>query len=71
MDAQAIINAHARRMMVTPEQLSEALLFYGAGELLAWTEKQEESEPGGVWYAGDAPDWLNRFLPELAAWEAD
>ena len=69
MDTQAIINAHARRLMVTPEQLTEALLFYAAGELLAWVEQQEESDPGSVWYSGDAPDWLERFLPDPAAQE--
>jgi hypothetical protein len=69
MDAQTIINAHARRMMVTPEQLTEALLFYVAGELLGWAAQQEESEPGSVWYSGDAPDWLERFLPKPAAEE--
>jgi len=65
MDAQAIIRAHARRLGLTPERLTEALLFYAAGELLAWTEQQEESDPGSVWYTGDAPGWLESCLPEL------
>jgi hypothetical protein len=70
MDAQAIIRAHARRLGLTPERLTEALLSYAAAELADWTEEQETDDPGSVWCVGDAPDWLERFLPELAMGKA-
>ena len=65
MNTQKIIKAHAIRLGIPPEQLSELLLSHAAGELRAWTNEQEESEPGSVWYAGDVPDWLEPQLQQL------
>lgn len=62
MDTSAIIGAHARRLMVTPEGLTQALLTYAAGELTAWVGQQEETDSGSVWETGDAPEWLKPLL---------
>jgi hypothetical protein len=59
----AAIGAHAKRMGLKPEQLSEALLSYAAAELSAWATDEEEADPGCVWHTGDAPLWLEPYLP--------
>ena len=65
MNTQKIIRAHAIRLAIPPEQLSQLLLSHAAGELRAWTNEREESDPGSVWYAGDVPDWLEPHLLQL------
>jgi hypothetical protein len=60
---EAIIRAHARRLGLTVEQLTEALLQHGAQELDAWAEAEEAADPGSVWHTGDAPEWLEAYLP--------
>lgn len=62
MKMQQIIEAHAKRLGVSPERLSEILLNHSVGELLEWVYKKKESDPGSVWYTGDAPDWLMHYL---------
>ena len=66
MNTKQIIEAHARRLGLTPEQLTEVLLHYAASELRGWAEQQAEEAPESVWYSGDVPDWLEpHFLPAL------
>lgn len=62
MTTQQIIEAHAKRLGVAPEKLSEILLHHAVAQLLDWTQEQEESDPGSVWYTGDAPDWVMPYL---------
>jgi hypothetical protein len=62
MNAQQIIEAHAKRLGLSPEMLTEALLFHAAGDLLVWADEKERSDPGSVWYTGDVPDWLESLL---------
>jgi hypothetical protein len=64
MAAQQIVDAHAKRLMLEPERLREALLSHAAAELSAWAAEQEENDPGSVWHTGDAPDWLEPYLPQ-------
>jgi len=60
----ATIRAHARRLGLTIEQLSAALLQRGALELAAWAEAEETADPGSVWHTGDAPEWLEPHIPQ-------
>jgi hypothetical protein len=59
---EAIIHAHARRLGLTVEQLTAALLQHGARELANWAEAEEAADPGSVWHTGDVPDCLERYL---------
>ncbi len=75
--ADSLIRRHAKRLGLTPERLTEALLQYATHELVDWTKEGdggtivgEKYDPGSVWHVGDPPDWLKRFLPELALEEA-
>lgn len=60
----AIIRVHARRLGLTVEQLTEALLQHGARDLVDWAEAREAADPGSVWHTGDVPEWLERNLPQ-------
>jgi hypothetical protein len=71
MNAQQIIEAHAKRMGLSADLLTEILLFHIAGELLAWADAQEEAERGSVWYTADAPDWLLHYLRPIEAERLD
>jgi|688.fasta_scaffold1061512_2 hypothetical protein len=53
-----IIRAHSKRLGLGESFLVEALLSYGASELLSWVQRREAEDPGSVWYSGDLPDWL-------------
>lgn len=62
---EAIIRAHARRLGLTVEQLTAALLKHGARELADWAEAEEAADPGSVWHTGDVPPWLEPYVESL------
>jgi hypothetical protein len=62
-----LLRRHATRLGLPTEQLTLALLHYAYQDLADWTEERENNDPGSVWCAGDAPDWLEPHLSRESA----